>query len=65
MGLGLAAAKALVGAAVGYDPNVLKDKAVLTDKTVKAVNSVLSGTTKYENEGAHLRSWVRDYLDTK
>ena len=65
MSLGLRAAEALVDAAVGYDPSVLDDKDALTDKTVDAVNSVLSDATKYENGGAHLRKLVRDYVDTK
>ncbi|MGP1459187.1 MAG: hypothetical protein ACTTKL_07740 [Treponema sp.] len=65
MSLGLRAAKALVDAAAGYDPSVLNDKDALTDKTVKAVNSVLSDATKYENDGTHLKSWVKDYVEKK
>ena len=65
MSLGLRAAEALVDAAVGYDPSVLDDKDALTDKVLKAVNFVLSGTTKYENGGAHLKSWVKDYVEKK
>lgn len=65
MSLGLRAAEALVDAAVGYDPSVLDDKDALTDKTVDAVNSVLSDATKYKNDGVHLRKLVRDYVDTK
>ena len=65
MSLGLRAAEALVDAAVGYDPSVLDDKDALPDKTVDAVNSVLSGTTKYKNGGAHLKSWVKDYVEEK
>ena len=65
MSLELRAAEALVDAAVGYDPSVLDDKDALTDKTVDAVNSVLSDATKYKNDGVHLRKLVRDYVDTK
>jgi len=65
MSLGLRAAEALVDAAVGYDPSVMDDKDALTDKTVDAVNSVLSDATKYENGGAHLKSWVKDYVEKK
>ena len=65
MRLGLRAAEALVDAAVGYDPSVMDDKDALTDKVLKAVNFVLSGTTKYKNDGVHLRKLVRDYVDTK
>ena len=65
MSLGLRAAEALVDAAVGYDPSVLDDKDALTDKVLKAVNFVLSGTTKYKNDGVHLKRWVKDYVEEK
>ncbi|MBP3773064.1 MAG: hypothetical protein J6I53_10315 [Treponema sp.] len=62
---GLAAAKALVDAAVEYDPTVLNDKSALVEKVLKALNSVLSDSTKYQNEGSHLKSWVEEYVEKK
>ena len=62
---GLAAAKALVDAAVEYDPTVLNNKSALIEKVLKALNSVLSDSTKYQNEGNHLKSWVEKYVEEK
>ena len=35
------------------------------ERGLKALNSVLSDTTKYQNEGNHLKSWVEKYVEEK
>lgn len=65
MSKGLVAAKALIDAAIGYDPTVLQNKKELIEKVLKALNSVLSSSSKYENECSHLRFYVETYLEEK
>lgn len=65
MSAGLNAAKALVDAAVEYDEATLNNRDELVEKVLKALNSVLSETTQYQNEGSHLRSWVKNYVEEK
>ena len=65
MSKGLAAAKALVDAAVEYDSAILNDKSALVEKVLKALNFVLSDSTKYQNEGSHLKTWVEEYINEK
>ena len=65
MSAGLEAAKKLVDAAIIYDSTVLNDRAILIDKVVNAVNSVLSDLSKYQNDGSHLRPWVEEYVEEK
>ncbi|AIN94840.1 hypothetical protein [Treponema putidum] len=65
MSKGLIAAEALIDAAIEYDSSVLKNKEILVEKVLKAVNSVLSSSSKYVNEGAHLKCYVKQYLEDK
>lgn len=65
MSKGLIAAEALIDAAIEYDSSVLKNKEILVEKVLKAVNSVLSSSSKYVNEGAHLKFYVKKYLEDK
>ncbi len=65
MSKGLMAAKALIDAAIEYDSSVLSDKEKLIENVLEALNSVLSSSTKYENEGSHLRFYVEQYLEEK
>lgn len=65
MSKGLVAAKALMDAAIEYDASVLQNKQDLIDKVLKALNSVLSSSSKYQNEGSHLRFYVESYLEDK
>lgn len=63
MSPGLKAAKALVDAAVEYEHSVLNNKDEVIEKVVKAVNSVLTDSTKYQNEGIRLKSYVEVYVN--
>ena len=65
MSKGLMAAKALIDAGIEYDESVLKEKEKLIENVLKALNSVLSSSTKYKNEGSHLRFYVEQYLEEK
>ena len=65
MSKGLVAAKALVDAAIEYDSSVLNNTETFVENVLKALNSVLSSSTKYENEGSHLRFFVKEYVEEK
>jgi|GEM_PF-1749268 len=59
---GLKAAQALIDAAVEYDKSVLNNENTLIDAVASAVNSVLSITTKYTEDDAKLKPYIKEYL---
>lgn len=59
---GLKAAQALIDAAVEYDESVLNNEDMLINAVANAVNSVLSITTKYTEDGAKLKPYIKEYL---